>query len=56
MENAKGTVMTGLKAGEYILKHRGESKFWIPYTLLIQQSLIIPPLVFEDPSHKLREE
>jgi hypothetical protein len=23
MENAKGTVMTGLKACEYILKHRG---------------------------------
>ena len=29
MKNAKGTVMTGLKAGEYILKHRGECKFWI---------------------------
>ena len=23
MEDAKGTVITGLRAGEYILKHRG---------------------------------
>ena len=27
MEDAKGTVITGLRAGEYILKHRGWKLF-----------------------------
>jgi len=30
MEDAKGTVITGLRAGEYILKHRG--CFWMLFS------------------------